>query len=237
MKSRWIQVIGMHFGLQRTGDTGFDALFNLPDKSVSKQYLDLLWERCQRPMGDIERIDALGVVALYYIMCNADLSAKISAVFALFDFNRNNEISKDELTILFMSVCYALLGFMEKIPPEQEKLRAFETRCEKLAIDGFAFKAMNKEDEDGNVDDVISRQEFADFITKELDIDQDGTTTIDELLSFFSDAAGGGGGAAADADAEAAPAAAATEEEKQIDETAEAWRRWPWKQTPTMTAP
>lgn len=187
LKSRWIQVIGMHFGLQRSGNNGFDALFNLPNMDVTQEYRDLLWERCQRPMGDIERIDALGVVALHYIMCDADIDAKISAVFALFDFNRNNEISKDELTILFMSVCYALLGFMERIPVEQEKLRAFETRCETLAINGFAFKAMNKEDNDGEVDDVISRMEFTDFITKELDIDKDGTTSkkITLLLLFI----------------------------------------------------
>ena len=41
-------------------------------------------------------------------------------------------------TILFMSTCYALLGFLERIPTGSA-LKGFETRCEQLAVEGFAF--------------------------------------------------------------------------------------------------
>ena len=37
-----------------------------------------------------------------------------------------------------MSTCYALLGFLEKIPTGSE-LKGFESRCEQLAVEGFAF--------------------------------------------------------------------------------------------------
>ena len=45
---------------------------------------------------------------------------------------------------------------------------------------------MNRPDADGNVDDIIDKNEFKGFITKELDLNRDGELDINELLSFFN---------------------------------------------------
>ena len=80
-----------------------------------------------RPMGVVDRIDTLGVISVYYIMCDAPIEAKVgfvdqhprpiyspylctqlNAVFNLFDFNANKQISKDELVCLVVLECMHL---------------------------------------------------------------------------------------------------------------------------------
>merc|ERR1719498_1860832 len=186
LRKRWIKVCGMEFGVERKGQKGLSTLFDVAGRDVTEAYLDYMWEMLMRPMGNANRIDALGVIAIYYILCDAPVEDKVVAVFKLFDFNANEKISKDELTILFMSTCYALLAFLDKIPTEAESLKAFETRCETLAIEGFAFSKMNRPDADGNVDNIIDKNEFKGYITQELDLNRDGELDINELLSFFN---------------------------------------------------
>ena len=33
-----------------------------------------------RPMGDVDRIDTLGVISVYYIMCDAKIEDKVSNI-------------------------------------------------------------------------------------------------------------------------------------------------------------
>ena len=43
-----------------------------------------------------------------------------------------------------MSICYALLCFLDKVPEDAAELKKFETKCEDLAIEGFAFSKVNE---------------------------------------------------------------------------------------------
>ena len=42
-----------------------------------------------RPMGDVDRIDTLGVISIYYIMCDAKLEEKVSVRVQLYEFPSN----------------------------------------------------------------------------------------------------------------------------------------------------
>ena len=88
-------------------------------------------------------------------------------MFALFDFDDDHAISKDELvcktftfpiavvsptrpnfpldvqTILFISTCYALLAFRNRIPRDLILLNKLKRNCEKLAKDGFASRQVH----------------------------------------------------------------------------------------------
>ena len=58
---------------------GFAGLFEV-GKGVKESYLDYLWNLLMRPMGDVDRIDTLGVVSVYYIMCDAKIEDKVSNI-------------------------------------------------------------------------------------------------------------------------------------------------------------
>ena len=47
---------------------------------MKESYLDYLWNLLMRPMGDVDRIDTLGVISLYYIMCDAPITDKVGVI-------------------------------------------------------------------------------------------------------------------------------------------------------------
>ena len=130
-------------------------------------------------------VDVLGLLSLYYVLCNAKVADKVcstqsvtsrfpvsseislctqvKAVFALFDFDDDRAMSKDELvrsictywhphlkktnfppflqqTILFVSTGYSVLAFLDRLPRNLILLNKFKRDCEKLALDGFTSR-------------------------------------------------------------------------------------------------
>ena len=80
---------------------------------ASKDFLDFLWSRYSRAaVGRLQEIDALAVLSMYYVFCNASLQRKLQGIFDLFDFNRNGSLSRDELVILFLAVSHGTAVFL-----------------------------------------------------------------------------------------------------------------------------
>jgi hypothetical protein len=93
---------------------------------VTEPVLDAIWSvfHCARNSGggggsgggsggsggrnQTDVIDAVGLVVTYFLLSNATVNAKISAVFNFMDFNNRAWISGSELTILLMSLAYTL---------------------------------------------------------------------------------------------------------------------------------
>ena len=63
---------------------GFSSLFKVNGKEVNESYLDYLWNLLMRPMGDVDRIDTLGVISVYYIMCDAPIKDKVGVIDQLY---------------------------------------------------------------------------------------------------------------------------------------------------------
>ena len=66
---------------------GFSGLFEVEGKDVKEPYLDYLWNLLMRPMGDVDRIDTLGVISVYYIMCDAKIEDKVSNMSVITNFH------------------------------------------------------------------------------------------------------------------------------------------------------
>ena len=47
---------------------------------MKESYLDYLWDLLMRPMGNVDRIDTLGVISIYYIMCDAPVTDKVGVI-------------------------------------------------------------------------------------------------------------------------------------------------------------
>eukprot|EP00750_Incisomonas_marina_P010231 INCI16254.8.p1 GENE.INCI16254.8~~INCI16254.8.p1 ORF type:complete len:1687 (+),score=346.91 INCI16254.8:258-5318(+) len=116
MEAQW-SIHGMGFGITRDE---FATLFSSTG-SHDEHNLDAVWRtfHCARnngpdasarpkPASETDVIDAVGLVVTYYLLSNAPINSKISAVFNFMDFNNRAWISSSELTILLMSLAYTL---------------------------------------------------------------------------------------------------------------------------------
>lgn len=118
MEAQW-SIHGMGFGITRDE---FATLFSSTGNH-DEHNLDAVWRtfHCARnnnsgsnassrpkPASETDVIDAVGLVVTYYLLSNAPINSKISAVFNFMDFNNRAWISSSELTILLMSLAYTL---------------------------------------------------------------------------------------------------------------------------------
>lgn len=180
MESKWRARCRMEFGLKRTG------LAHLFPKDVSDRFLDDIWECFRRGsrLNENTRVDALSLLAVFYSLCDASSTEeKARCLFALFDFNGNQSMSKDELTILFISAWYGFVGFWGDNDSDVNAATtdAIEVKCERVAEDAFVFKQM---DDPTSRRESIDVSEFLLFLNEKFDT-KNNNITINDVLRVF----------------------------------------------------
>lgn len=164
----------------------------LPD--ATEHFIDFLWRRFALSSSKrMEEIDALAVVSMYYVFCNARLDEKLKGLFQLFDFNANQSLSRDELVILFLAVSHGSIAFITHMTGGGLSTEAIQAECERMTDYFFRLPApstMNGTGSKGDagVDDekFIDLPTFQKFVLAELDADGDSSVGLDELILFFS---------------------------------------------------
>eukprot|EP00939_MAST-03C_sp_MAST-3C-sp1_P001727 g1727.t1 len=183
MEKRWRRNTKMQFGLLRFDSKSGFSIQKIMEPLASQKLLDFVWSCFLRgPDGPEARVDALGLLSAYYVFCKGQVRDKALKIFNLFDFNQNEKISKDELTILLIATCYGILGYLGKIEEKNSrKMHSFEEKCERIASDGFVFKSVD----DPSSDEMsINVEQFFHFITATLDSNNDGLNA-DDIVRFF----------------------------------------------------
>ena len=100
---------------------------------ATRHYLDFIWSQYAKATdGQLEEVDALAILSMYYVFCNAPLQDKLQGIFALFDFNRNGFLSRDELTILFLAVSQGCAVFLSQTSGGGLSTPTLQDECEKM---------------------------------------------------------------------------------------------------------
>lgn len=175
----------MQFGMCQKPLSDEKGIASLFPSNPTGEFVEALHSTFRRGIpGPTSRIDVLSLLSVYYIFCKGSTEEKAKAIFELFDFNRNSSMSRDELTIMFISSFYGICAMLS-LPAED-----IETTCEDMTFEAFRFKQNCNPQSEFN---TINEKEFLEFLQDKLDTDNDGITTI-EIVRFFQRLSGVLGG-------------------------------------------